>query len=152
MRAGTHFRHRVLPNGVREPLLDHTHFLHHQNGSVTVLNISDMESGPYVCWAWNRVGSDIAYIHLYNSHPGGSLLIGLIPEPNYFSVSRRNWSTVHSSLVPTPCCHLITPSLLPPSLPHSGVSPSHHHLVTRPTSLITSSQLSPNHIYHHLPA
>ena len=68
-------RHRVLlPSGVRVPLIDHTHFVTHANGSLTILNVSDMDSGPYACLAWNRVGSDLVYTHLYNTHPGNDLL------------------------------------------------------------------------------
>ena len=72
-------RHRVLlPSGVRVPLIDHTHFVTHANGSLTILNVSDMDSGPYACLAWNRVGSDLAYTHLYNTHPGNDLLPTLV--------------------------------------------------------------------------
>ena len=63
-------RHRVLANEERVPLLDHTHFVPHNNGSVTIVNITNMDSGPYVCRAWNAAGSDIVYIDVYNSRPG----------------------------------------------------------------------------------
>ena len=60
----------MLVNEDRVPLLDHTHFIPHENGSVTIVNITDMDSGPYVCSAWNAAGSDIVYISVYNRRPG----------------------------------------------------------------------------------
>ena len=60
----------MLFNEERVPLLDHTHFVRHENGSMTIVNITDMDSGHYVCRAWNAAGSDILYIDVYNSHPG----------------------------------------------------------------------------------
>ena len=59
----------LLPNEERVPLLDHTHFMTHQNGSLTIVNVSDVDSGPYVCRAWNAAGSDCVYIDVYNMHP-----------------------------------------------------------------------------------
>jgi hypothetical protein len=92
--------HRVLlPSGVRVPLIDHTHFVTHANGSLTILNVSDMDSGPYACLAWNRVGSDLAYTHLYNTHPDGT------GPPSIY-----NWSPLHVVSLPTP--HTLTPSHL----------------------------------------
>ena len=65
-------RHRVLANEDRVPLLDHAHYIHHKNGSMTITNVTDLDSGSYACRAWNAAGSDIVYIDVYNSRPGRS--------------------------------------------------------------------------------
>ena len=71
----THFkllpflRHRVLAKGERAPLSDPAHYVLHQNGSVTIINVSNRDTGPHVCFVWNRAGSAIRYIDLFNARP-----------------------------------------------------------------------------------
>ena len=112
------YRHRVLlPSGVRVPLTDDSHFVHHDNGSVTIVNVSDPDSGPYVCWAQNVVGSDIAYIHIYNSLPGMKIIVFHFGMQSSVHVpdgsgppSIHHWSPLHT--VPLSHPHTLTSSQL----------------------------------------
>ena len=146
------FRHRVLlPNEERVPLLDHTHFMTHQNGSLTIVNVSDVDSGPYVCRAWNAAGSDCVYIDVYNMHPreylpATSMNTAIAYLPPVHSPDRP---TLHPSLVPTPCCFVVTRAqghTLTPALPHTWLPPSHHHVDPSQHYLLTPSLLPHPHI------
>ena len=115
-------RHRVLiPSGDRVALVDHTHFVTHENGSLTIIGVSDMDSGPFVCWARNRLGSDLAYTHLYNSHPGNGarkfesqnfifLLVISLSADGTGPPAIYHWTPLH--VVSLPPSHTLTSSHL----------------------------------------
>lgn len=155
------FRHRVLiPSGDRVPLVGHTHFITHENGSLTIIGVSDMDSGPFVCWARNRLGSDLAYTHLYNSHPGNGAR--KFESQNFiflmviFVVCRWYRTPSHLPLDPSPRGLPPTqshPHLLTPPLPRPRLSSSRHLVVLPPPLTLSPSLISPPlTLTLHLPA